>query len=259
MSEITIAIEGLVALRESINQVSVDITKLVGDIETETTQHTPVPPACNQPLSKPESQPERVTPAETFADGELVVGDVNSHLYKVDGGKICRVVKGGAVLGVADHFSKLTIGSQFVTTCDKSISPSGKGDFLVTEDLNGKSGEKDKLFLVGAGNNNSGKVEIDDDGESVHCKGNMRVIPCDLAYYTRTVSPGVSIIAYEIEGGCRTCKYSTKTVTDIETAWMWDKPNNWSLSDAILNDINPPVVPLSVSAITGMIAPKVEV
>ena len=203
---------------------------------------------------------ERVTPAETFADGELVV--CKKCLYAIDGDvkkesgvdavwHYCKNIPKEYRLRMDDDYlSKLIIGSQFVTKCKPEIYPSGQGEFLVVDMA--------RLPL-------NGEFALDDNGRvfianhNYHSLRRIIVIPCDLAYYTQTISPGVSVIAYEIEGGCRICKYSTKTVTDIETAWMWDKPDNWSLSDAILNDINPPVVPLSVSAKTGVIAPKVEV
>ena len=188
---------------------------------------------------------ERVTPVETFTDGELVVGDINSHLYKVDGGKICRVVKGGAVLGVAGHFSKLTIGSQFTTTCDKSIYPSGKGEFLVVDKREPKTGDVIFRKFVTPGVALIATMD--------YLKGDCRwiVVPCDLAYYTQTVND-VAYVMYEM--GSQNFLLVTSQGRHYEYA---KRANNFT--NDFIRSLNLTPVPLSVSAITGVIAPKVGV
>jgi len=233
MSEITIAIKGLVALRESINQASVDITKLVNDIETETTQHIPVPPV------------------EKSANGELVVPE--KCLYVVDG-DVKKESGGDAVwhygknipkeyrLRMDDgYFSKLAIGSQFATTCADDIYPSGMGEFLVVDTA--RPAKAGKFYLEDWGVVNKATCDWSNGTTAII------VIPCDLAYYTKTDN-GIAYVMYETMSQNRYTVLSSN-----HQQWNYSEICDGFTSDFI-RSLHLIPVPLSVSAITGIVVPE---
>jgi len=192
---------------------------------------------------------ERVKTAETFADGELFeysgrLNVVLNHPYKavhynmefmdVITGEVNRISENSPLI------SSLTIGSHFTTKCATSINQSGQGSFLVTE-IDG-DGVAPHIYINPV------------DGSAitcVDCPNHIIVIPCDLAYYTKTVN-GITYVMYETDAA------NTFIVVNSEGCkWSYNYAEYFTNQFIRSLDLTP--VPLSVSAITGIVAPKVGV
>ena len=183
-----------------------------------------------------------------FKDGELVVsnnkilGVVISKPNKGMLGKV-RWVQESKIYNMAEiDWSKLAINSHFITKCPDDIYPSGRGSFLVISDSErpAKAGE---LYLEGLGK--VGKATHDwQEGVTAWI-----VVPCDLACYTQTFNR-IAYVMYERRGKADLLMTSKGKEVHHYPATAGGITGDW------INSMNLKSVPLSVSAITGIVTPE---
>jgi len=202
-----------------------------------------------------EREQEKETLTEAFVEDDLaefrnelcVVTEVDRDSRWDIGFKSILTGCKDAMSSKKNGLHKLDIGSQFVTTCTPEIYPSGQGEFLVVDKREPKTG--DMIFRKFVTQGIASIATID------YIKGTCRwiVVPCDLAYYTKTFNEIAYVMYLADDVNRRIIRSSASeyyyNILDIN-------------SDAVMHkfvvSMNLTPVPLSVSAKTGVVAPKAE-